>query len=214
MYNYILLDSEYCSMGRWISAIVAEKLNMRLYEEKDLLKYVNNEWLTEDYLNDLYEELSTMENNDEVLKEKVEKVHNELSKAILKVVVEGPCIIHESGASEVLKSRNDCLRVLLYNTNTMHKIPRAKADKTYNIKDLPQKDIVEFIHKEDSKRKNYHDLISPNKWGEKENYDICLDSDLLSREKCAEILVEAMTNIRLDLEECEQIIQKSFVWTK
>lgn len=70
MYNYILLDSEYCSMGRWISAIVAEKLNMRLYEEKDLLKYVNNDWLTEDYLNQLKEELSTIDNDDKVLKEK------------------------------------------------------------------------------------------------------------------------------------------------
>ena len=50
MKKYILMDSEYCSMGRWISVIVGKKLGMKLYEGKDLVKLADEEWLTEDYL--------------------------------------------------------------------------------------------------------------------------------------------------------------------
>ena len=53
MYRYIMMDSEYCSMGRWISAIVAYKTGMRLYEGKDLLTLYNGGWLDEAKLNAL-----------------------------------------------------------------------------------------------------------------------------------------------------------------
>ena len=56
--------------------------------------------------------------------------------------------------------------------------------------------------------------ISHHLWGEKQSYDICLDSDLLSREKCAEILIEAASDCKLDLEECAQIIKSYFDWTR
>ena len=52
MKKYIVMDSEYCSMGRWISVIVGKKLGMKLYEGKDLVKLADEEWLTEEYLKD------------------------------------------------------------------------------------------------------------------------------------------------------------------
>ncbi len=32
MNKYIIMDSKYCSMGKWISVIIGHKLGMRLYE--------------------------------------------------------------------------------------------------------------------------------------------------------------------------------------
>jgi len=32
------MDNEYCSMGRWISVVIANKLDMRLYEAKKIIK--------------------------------------------------------------------------------------------------------------------------------------------------------------------------------
>lgn len=69
---------------------------------------------------------------------------------------------------------------------------------------------MNFIYREDHKRKVYRDAISRHLWGEKQSYDICLDSDVLSREKCAEILIEAASDCKLDLEECAQIIRSYF----
>ena len=84
------------------------------------------------------------------------------------------------------------------------------SDKTYDLEGLEHDELVNFIHREDHKRKVYRDAISHHLWGEKQSYDICLDSDLLSREKCAEILIEAASDCKLDLEECAQIIKSYF----
>ena len=56
--------------------------------------------------------------------------------------------------------------------------------------------------------------LSNHSWGKKESYDICLDSDVLSREKCAEILIEAASDCKVDLNRCAEIIKNSFEWTK
>ena len=59
--------------------------------------------------------LEEVKNNDEI-----KKVHQALSKAILKAVKKGPCIIHERVAGDVLAGKVDCLKVLLYNTSMEH----------------------------------------------------------------------------------------------
>ena len=133
MKKYILMDSEYCSMGRWISVIVGKKLGMKLYEGKDLVKLADEEWLTEDYLKDFDNRIADMSLEEVKASDEIKKVHQALSKAILKAVENGPCIIHERAAGDVLEGHADCLKVLLYNTSMEHRIPRAIADKTYDL---------------------------------------------------------------------------------
>lgn len=214
MYKYMVIDSEYCSMGRWISVIVGAVMKMKLYEGKDLIKLADEEWLNEEYLQDFDERITRMSVKE--VKESVEmkQVHQALSKAIKKAVEIGPCIIHERAAGEILKDRDDCLKVLLYNTNVEHKIPRAISDKSFSLEGMSDEEIKEFMKKQDYKRRVYRDAVATNKWGQKESYDLCLDSDLLGREKCAEILIEALKDVSLDKDKCAKIIEESFTWSK
>lgn len=214
MRKYIVMDSEYCSMGRWISIIVGHQLNMKLYEGKDLVALSDEEWLTESYLQDFDERLVSMTIEEAKKSDEVKRVHQALSKAILKAVDLGPCIIHERAASDVLDGKVECLKVLLYNTNMEHRIPRAIADQTYDLKNKTHDELIDFIHHEDYKRRIYRNAVSDHLWGEKETYDLCLDSDILSREKCAEIIVEAMKDVSLDLDECYRVIKEALLWTK
>lgn len=214
MYQCVVMNSEYCSMGRWISVIVAKKLNMKLYETKDLLAFVDEEWLTETYLRAFEKQLRSMTLEEAKANKEVLKVHSALTKAILKVVELGPCIIHEGAASEILKDVRPCLKVLLYNTNMAHRIPRARADKTYPIQDMSDEQIISFIKQTDHSRKVYHNAVSSTFWGEKESYDICLDSDILGREKCAEILIKALQPVALNLDACQKAIEEAFSWSK
>lgn len=212
--KYLVIDSEYCSMGRWISVIVGEKMGLKLYEAKDLIELIDEPWLTQEYLEDFDTRIANMDEEDVKNSEELKKVHSILTKAIELAIEKGPCIIHERAAGDILEGKVDCLKVLLYNTNTQHKIPRAISDKTYDLTNLSNEEIIEFMKKEDLKRKHYRNGVSNNKWGEKETYDLCLDSDILSREKCAEILIETLKDVSLDLEECSNIITKSFTWSK
>lgn len=214
MKKIIVMDSEYCSMGRWISLIAGHHLQMKLYEGKDLIQLADEKWLTEKYLQEFDERIADMTLQEVIDDGEIQKVHRALSKAILKAIELGPCIIHERAASEILKDRQDCLKVLLYNTHMEHRVPRALGDKTYNLENKTHAEVIDFIHREDHKRQVYHDAVSINKWGDKEAYDLCLDSDILSREKCAEILIEAARDVSLDLEECSEIIRQTFSWSR
>ena len=60
--KYLLMDSEYCSMGRWISWIVAEEFNMKMYEAEDIAE--NIEWLGKEKLNNFYARIACMEIED------------------------------------------------------------------------------------------------------------------------------------------------------
>lgn len=206
MTKCLFIDSEYCSMGRWISLIVADAMGMKLYEAKDLLEFVEEKWLTQTYLNDFDERIADM--TSEELKEDADfiKVQNAISNAILKAVDTGPCIIHERAAADIVKDKTDYMNVMVYNSGTTTKTERARLE--YNSRS--DAEIIELIKREDKKRSIYHDAVSYSPWGEKETYDLCLDSEKLGREKCAEILIKALKTVYLDEEYCKEVILKSF----
>lgn len=211
MFKYITMDSEYCSMGRWISVITGNYTNMKLYEGKDLIKLADEPWLTEEYLKAFDERLTTMTLSEIKQDKEMKKVYEAMNKAILKAVELGPCIIHERAAGDLLKNRDDCLKVMLYGINTEHKIPRAISDKSFDLANLSKEEVIRFMKKEDYKRSAYRDAVADTLWGDKDSYDLCLDSDILSREKCAEILIEAVKDVSLNQKECAAIINNAFM---
>lgn len=58
------------------------------------------------------------------------------------------------------------------------------------------------------RRASYRNALTDKPWGAKESYDLCLDSDLLGREKCAEILIEAVSDLKLDAQKCKETIDR------
>ena len=210
MKKCLFMDSEYCSMGRWISAIVADALDMKFYEAKHLVKFADEDWLTEEYLRNF--DLSLIGKKPDELKndEEFQRVYHAISKAILIAVEQGPCIIHERAAANVVGDKVEFLNVMLYNTNIEHKLPRISVDPLYDVSKASKEEKLQILCQEDEIRKNYHNAVCTTTWGDKNTYDICLDSDKLSREKCAEILIEALKDVSLDLENCKKIIEKVF----
>lgn len=127
------------------------------------------------------------------------KIYESLSEAIKKAAAWGSCIIHERAASIVLQDDYKLLRVHLYNTDMANRLPRAVADKTYDLATKTNHELVAFVEQEEHKRKVYRDIIEPDSWGVKKSYDLCLDSDMLPREKCAEILITTFKTVAIDL---------------
>ena len=107
MKKYIVMDSEYCSMGRWISVIVGEKLKMKLYEGRDLVALADEDWLTVEYLKGFDERIADMSVDEVKNSDEIKKVHQAISKAIFKAVENGPCIIQERVAGDVLEGKVD-----------------------------------------------------------------------------------------------------------
>lgn len=193
--EYIFMSSEYSSMGRWIAVIVSKELGIDYYDGDALLGLIDDApWLDVKSLwkFDAMLAESTLTNEQLRNDELFIKVHEVMSKAILKAVEKGPCIIHERCASEILKGKVDFLKVHIYATDIDNKIPRAKLDPAYDFKNLTKEDIIKIINHEDRKRIVYHEALSNHWWGEKESYDLCLNSEVLGKEKCAKIIVASM----------------------
>lgn len=209
MIKTIFMDSEYCSMGRWISMIMSDACGMRLLEGIDLAQISDEAWLTPAYLNDFDNRISGMTANELRGNEEFQRVNAALIAAAKQAIAEGPCIIHERGLGGILKDTPESLRVLLYNTNMEHRIPRAVGDPTFDLEGKSHDEVVAFIRQQDADRAAYRDALTDEPWGEKRSYDICLDSDQLSREKCAEILVEAVGDVKLDPARYQEMIARA-----
>lgn len=208
MIKCVFMDSEYCSMGRWISMIVGDVCGMRLLEGIDLAELSDEPWLTKAYLNDFDHRMAGRTAGELAANEEFQRVNAALLEAAKKVIAQGPCIIHERALGALLGDTPDSMRVMLYNKSMEHRIPRAVGDPMFDLADASHDEVVRFICSQDADRAAYRNALTDKPWGAKESYDLCLDSDLLGREKCAEILIEAVSDLKLDAQKCKETIDR------
>jgi cytidylate kinase len=103
-------------------------------------------------------------------------------KIIKKLADEGSCVIVGRCADYVLKDRKNVLRLFIY------------ADKDYRIKRVIETKGVkehkaeQVISKTDKSRANYYNFYSGKKWGQPENYDLCINRTRLSDEQVVDIV--------------------------
>jgi len=205
----VVMDSEYCSMGRWISIIVGDSTGLKLYEGRDLCALANEDWLTPAYLDDFDARLVGCDPSEVAVDPEFQRVHEALSRAIRKAAEAGPCFIHERAASTILADRDDLLRVMLYGSNVEDKYPRVIIDPTVDLgEDATREQLDAELRAQDQRRSVYHDAVATIPWGDKRGYDLCLDSSALGREKCAEMIIAALQPCALDPERCTAAVAR------
>lgn len=184
----ITLDSEYCSMGRMIAVKACESNGYTYYDAEKLMSLLEPE--QRELVSRYDKVLENMELTAEDLKHDPDfhRVSEIYQQAICLALNEGPCLIHECGIKEMIEADgHTCMSVLFYAMNQEEKRKRAKTTAIY--KDLETaEDLDRAIRKEDHRRRIYHDALSEYPWGEKEAYDLSLNTDAFGRKKSAEFL--------------------------
>jgi cytidylate kinase len=64
-----------------------------------------------------------------------------------------------------------------------HRIERAVT-----IDHIRPKDAPAYIKKKDKQRKEYYNFYADGKWGEPNNYDMCLNASSLGYDACVNII--------------------------
>lgn len=105
-----------------------------------------------------------------------------LQHNIIRQVAESSCVIVGRCADYVLADRNDCVRVFICAKESIraeHIAERlhVSTDKAHSL-----------IRKTDKTRANYYNYYADGKWGDPNNYDLCLNSGTLSVEGCVETI--------------------------
>lgn len=176
MYKIITIAREYGSGGRLIAQEVAKKLELVYYDNEiiDLAAQelgfdVNTirkvaEEKTSSFMYSHAFTKTTLPLNDQVFTMQ--------SKVIRHLAKNDNCIIVNGCADYILEDYEDVLKVFIH-APLISRMERV--EKEYNEK---QENYFKYVRKRDKQRSDYYNYFTTHKWGQLNNYDLTLNSDL------------------------------------
>jgi uncharacterized membrane protein YczE/cytidylate kinase len=194
----ITISREFGSGGRDIGKLVAQKLGVSFYD-KDIIKLTaEKSGFTPEYIQEHEQRLahsllfSLYENYAYVDEQKppLDALFLTQSKIIREISEKEPCVIVGRCANFVLKGHPNCFTVYVHANDDFRK---KRFIEVYGGKAETAKHDLEKI---DHDRRNYCHYFTGKERGIAKTYDITVDSSLFGIEKAAQLIVDAITNIR------------------
>lgn len=105
-----------------------------------------------------------------------------LQHNIIRKVSADPCVIVGRCGDYVLKERNDCIKIFIY--ADLEKRIKYACEK-HNI---PRENAASIIKRTDKTRANYYNYYSGQKWGDPNNYNLCINSGELGISRCVDLI--------------------------
>lgn len=179
--HFILtISREHGSNGKYIGKLVAKMLGIAYYDKEILAETAVRTGLAKEYIEDvsgapafkkIY--LSTEPAREAIVKQ---------AEVIRYIAGQGDCVIIGRGADYILRDYKNAVHVFIY-ADEQYKIDTIK--KLYgDDEEAARRHMV----RSDRARSQYYEFLSGRKWGERSNYDLCIDSSG-SPEKAAEAIV-------------------------
>ena len=199
MKNFVVtIGREFGSGGREIGEALAEKLGFTFYSERLAAKASEATGIDEEFFREVDEKqkksfwyMFAMSNliSDDLdtalgLLPTNEKLFIEQTKVIEDLAEKENCVIVGRCSNYILKENPNTLHVFIY--ANMHSKVRRIMEKQ-NMKEAQAKKHIQKIEKE---RKIYYNYYTECNWGDKADYDICLDSSVFSKEEIVDILYD------------------------
>ena len=124
-----------------------------------------------------------------------DKIFFRQAEIIRSLAEQGACVFVGRCADYILENHPDILKVFLYG-NLEDRIARKQA---MNL-EISEADMARHVQATDRKRARYYRHYTGKLWGDRKNYDICLNTSLVGIEGTVALLKEAV----IRLEACEQ----------
>ena len=83
----------------------------------------------------------------------------------------------------ILKDKKNVLSIFIYSSDVEFKIKRKTE-----LENLSKKEATKKIKKMDKQRSDYYEHFTSKKWGDKSNYDICIDTSKIGVDQTIDIL--------------------------
>ena len=200
----IVIDREYGSGGREVARILSEKLGMEFYDG-NLLVLAGKEYgidlgtlqtYDEKGVGSLLHDLSLVRNSGfgstvygSTVNEAPFQVYSAQSRLVQQLVAKGPAIFLGRCTGQILKTeaRVPFVHAFIYASNMQDRIDRAR-----NVDGVEASRIEAYIKRRDNQRKNYNKFFTDKTWGDRENYDLMLNTSTLGYEGAAAAIIAAM----------------------
>ncbi|MBQ3304339.1 MAG: cytidylate kinase-like family protein [Clostridia bacterium] len=200
----IVIDREYGSGGREVARILSEKLGMEFYDG-NLLVLAGKEYgidlgtlqtYDEKGVGSLLHDLSLVRNSGfgstvygSTVNEAPFQVYSAQSRLVQQLVAKGPAIFLGRCTGQILKTeaRVPFVHAFIYASNMQDRIDRAR-----NVDGVEASRIEAYIKRRDNQRKNYNKFFTDKTWGDRDNYDLMLNTSALGYEGAAAAIMAVM----------------------
>jgi len=184
----ITIARQHGSQGKKIGEMVARRLGIPYYYKEITALAAAESGLDQKYIKKVNSNDGQEISEELYLTTSPAKYAIEAQDAVLKEIAKhGSSVIVGRAADYVLRDEKSLLRVYIY------------APKDYRLKNLQKmygddpKSAKKHIERADRNRSEYYQLISGQKWGDPEHYDLCIDASL-GKEQVAKIIAELAKN--------------------
>ncbi len=188
----ICIGREFCSGGREIGKMLAEKLGIAYYDEIEL-RDRSRDLGIEDGIFEMFDEQPTRSFLFSVVMDPYSidsavnsgRVLEAQRKVIESAADEGPCVIVGRRADKILEDMDDVEVVSVFIGSDMEdRIERFmqsdQVDKPRNVR--------RYIEQKDRERSSYYNFLGDGKWGRAANYTMCFSTSKMDKEKICDII--------------------------
>lgn len=177
----ISISREHGTNGKEIGRLVAKQLNIPFYDKEEIKEFaIKNKMIDHDLSqNEIYDNFLSLDASKEAIINQ--------SKVIKKIANSGEAVIIGRCADYILKENENLIKIFIY------------APMDYKIKNIMQnygdnkKEAQEHILKSDKARATYYGVIANQVWGDKDNYDLCLNAKI-GNENLAKFICDYIKN--------------------
>lgn len=181
----ISISREHGTNGKEIARLVAEELNIPFYDKEEIKNFaIENNLAKAEYTEEeLYDNYLSLDVNSEAIINQ--------TKVIKKIAEQGSAVIVGRSADYILRNNPNLIKIFIY------------APMDYKIKNImknyndSEKEAKKNILNSNKYRSNYYSIISNQTWGDKNNYDLCLDSEI-GNKNVAKIICAYVNSFKKD----------------
>ncbi len=184
----ITISRTHGSQGKEIGKLVAAKLGIPYYYKEMTALAAKESGLDKEFISSINSSKDIM--HELYLTSTPVKYAIEAQEKVIKMIGEkGSCVLVGRAADYVLRNNKNVVRIFIY------------AKKEYRIKKVMEmyhdnkEKALKNIERSDKNRASYYEMISNQKWGNPENYDLCIDSSI-GKEKTTEIICDYINKLK------------------
>ena len=165
--------------------MVSEKLVIKLYDKEIINEISKNTGLSTRYIEEneqKRENLNILNSGYYSSLKNSDKIFIEQSNIIQDIAQKESCVIIVRCADFILK--DNIFNIFIYNSE------EGKINRAINRYLFDKKKAKKEINRINKLRSNYYKYYTKKEWRNKENYDVCINSDSLGVEKAADIICQ------------------------
>ena len=191
MKTIITIGREFGSGGHEIGFRLAEELGIPFYDKLLVSMVAEEGEFAQKYLEEMDEKvnihiapfLATRSNYSVYNQPVSDKIFFRQAEIIRKLADEGACVIVGRCADYILEKHLDLLRVFLFG-ELKDRVARKEA---MNL-EIEESDMTKHVQNTDKKRSRYYRHYTGKVWGDRDNYDLCINTSVIGINETVELL--------------------------